>query len=69
MEVNQNNALKERVIEIINQKKFLFFIFLTALIIASLNLFYSVRDLVGLLPVLVSMSVLLSFILFKNSKK
>ena len=69
MEVNQNNIIKERLIKIISQKNFIFFIFLTALLIASLNLFYSVRDLVGLLPVLVSMSVLLSFILFKNSKK
>ena len=69
MEVNQNNIIKERLIKIISQKNFIFFIFLTALLIASLNLFYSVRDLVGLLPVLVSISVLLSFILFKNSKK
>ena len=73
MEVNQNNALNERVIKIINQKKFLFFIFLISLFIASLNLFYTVRDLVGLLPVLVSISVLLSFNLFRysirNSKK
>ena len=73
MKVNQNNALNERVIKIINQKKFLFFIFLISLFIASLNLFYTVRDLVGLLPVLVSISVLLSFNLFRysirNSKK
>jgi len=51
MEIHENNALKERIIQIINHKNYWLYISLISLIVASTDFFYSVRDLIGILPV------------------
>ena len=69
MEVNQNNIIKERVIKIISQKNFIFFIFLTALLIASFKFVLFSKRFGRFITSSCVNECSFSFILFKNSKK
>ncbi|MDG2101411.1 MAG: DNA translocase FtsK [Dehalococcoidia bacterium] len=62
MKIEENNFLKEKIDQYINSSNYWIYILLVGVIILSPVFFYSVRELFGLLPLLISISVL--FILF-----
>ena len=69
MEIHENNALKERIIQIINHKNYWLYISLLGLIVASTALFYSIRDLFGLLPLFLGISIFILLVLLRYSIK
>ena len=69
MEIHENNALKERIIQIINHKNYWLYISILGLIVASTVLFYSVRDLFGLLPLFIGISIFILLVLLRYSIK
>ena len=69
MEIHENNALKERIIQIINHKNYWLYISILGLIVASTVLFYSVRDLFGLLPLFLGISIFILLVLLRYSIK
>ena len=69
MEIHENNALKERIIQIINHKNYWLYISLISLIVASTDFFYSVRDLIGLLPLFLGISIFILLVLLRYSIK
>ena len=69
MEIHENNALKERIIQIINHKNYWLYISLISLIVASTDFFYSVRDLIGILPVFLGISIFILLVLLRYSIK
>lgn len=62
MKIEENNFLKEKIDQYINSSNYWIYILLVGVIMLSPVFFYSVRELFGLLPLLISISVL--FILF-----
>ncbi|NCG35706.1 MAG: DUF87 domain-containing protein [Dehalococcoidales bacterium] len=62
MKIEENNFLKEKIDQYINSSNYWIYILIVGVIILSPVFFYSVRELFGLLPLLISISVL--FILF-----
>ena len=69
MEIHESNALKERIIQIINHKNYWLYISILGLIVASTVLFYSVRDLFGLLPLFLGISIFILLVLLRYSIK
>jgi DNA segregation ATPase FtsK/SpoIIIE, S-DNA-T family len=62
MKIEENNFLKEKIDQYINSSNYWIYILIVGVIILSPVFFYSVRELFGLLPLIISISVL--FILF-----
>ncbi len=67
MKIEENNFLKEKIDQYINSPNYWIYILLVGLAILSPVLLYSVRESFGLLPLLVSISVLLTLFLLRFS--
>ena len=66
MKIEENNFLKEKIDQFVSNSNYWIYILLIGALILSPLMLYSVRELFGILPILLSISVILILFLLKT---
>ena len=67
MKIEENNFLKEKINQYVSSSNYWIYILLVGLIILSPVLLYSIRELFGILPILLFITALVSLFLLRFS--